>query len=54
MTEPKLLGVCAWISDKFDLDVSGVRLVWIILTLLGIGTPVLIYFILALIKPKDW
>lgn len=54
MTEPKLLGVCAWLADRFDLDVSGVRLGWIIVTLLGVGSPVLVYLILALVKPKTW
>lgn len=54
MTEPKLLGVCAWLSDRFELDVSGMRLGWIIVTLLGVGSPVLVYLILALVKPKTW
>ena len=39
MTEPKLLGVCAWLADRFELDVSGMLLGWIIVTLLGVGSP---------------
>ncbi len=54
MTESKLLGVCAWLADRFELDVSGMRLGWIIVTLLGIGSTVLVYLILALVKPKTW
>ena len=51
MTEKKILGVCAWLSEKFDLDVSMVRLVFILTTLLG-GASVLAYLILYLVMPK--
>ena len=26
MSEKKILGVCSWVSEKFDLDVSGIRM----------------------------
>ncbi len=52
MTEGKLLGVCAWLSDKFDSDVTMVRLIFVIATIVGVGSPILIYLILALVKPK--
>lgn len=51
MIERKFLGVCAWMSDKFGLDVSGLRILFILATVVGIGSPILIYFILYLVKP---
>ena len=30
-------------GEKFDLDVSGVRLLFIIAAILGLGSPILIY-----------
>ena len=52
MAEPMLLGVCVWLSDKLGSDVQTLRIVFVIATILGIGTPILIYLILAIIKPK--
>lgn len=53
MSEKKILGVCSWVSEKFDLDVSGIRILFIIAAILGLGSPILIYFILYLVKPKN-
>ena len=53
MSEKKILGVCSWVSEKFDLDVSGIRLLFIIAAIFGLGSPILIYFILYLVKPKS-
>ena len=52
MNSKKLLGVCSWLSYKFDLDVSGIRILFIISTILGFGSPILIYLVLYLVKPK--
>ena len=52
MKKNNFLGVCSWLSSKFDLDVGGIRVLFIISTLLTFGSPVLIYFVLFLIKPK--
>ena len=54
MSEKKILGVCLWISDKFELDVGGLRIIFIASTILGLGSPILIYFILYLIKPGQY
>jgi phage shock protein C len=53
MIEKKILGVCAWLSEKFELDVSGIRLLFIVAAILGFGSPLLIYLILYLVKPKS-
>ena len=51
MTEGKLLGVCAWLSDKFELDVTGIRILFLVATILGFGSPIILYLILRLLKP---
>ena len=52
MNSKKILGVCAWLSHKFYLDVSGIRLLFIIATILGLGSPIIIYLVLYIVKPK--
>tara|TARA_B100000963_G_scaffold60279_1_gene48214 strand:+ start:5975 stop:6142 length:168 start_codon:yes stop_codon:yes gene_type:complete len=53
MSQKKILGVCSWLSEKFDLDVLGIRILFIVTAVLGLGSPILIYIILFLLKPKD-
>ena len=53
MIEKKILGVSAWIAEKFELDVSGIRMLFIVAAILGFGSPIIIYLILYLIKPKS-
>jgi phage shock protein PspC (stress-responsive transcriptional regulator) len=49
----KISGVCAGLSDYFDLDVKLIRVIWLIL-LLCAGTGLLAYIIMAIvIDPKD-
>lgn len=52
MTDSKILGVCAWLSTKFEMDVTTLRIIFVVATILGVGSPILIYLILALVKPK--
>jgi phage shock protein PspC (stress-responsive transcriptional regulator) len=54
MTKRKVLGVCAWLADKFGLDVGGLRILFVAATILGFGSPVIIYLILYLVKPSEY
>lgn len=45
----KFLGVCAGIADQFGWDPLWVRIAFVIGTLAGFGSAVLIYFVIALI-----
>ena len=54
MTERKILGVCAWLSDKFGLDLGGVRILFVAAAIFGLGSPILVYFILYLVKPSEY
>jgi phage shock protein C len=51
-SSPMLFGVCLWLADRFNFDVFGVRLVFLLALIFGFGSPIPIYLILALIKPK--
>ena len=52
--EKKILGVCSWLGYKFDLNVTGIRILFLIFLLLGVGSPLLIYLTLYLIKPNSF
>lgn len=45
----KLMGVCAGIADYFGLDVTLVRIAWVLATLVGVGSLVLVYLAIGLI-----
>ena len=45
----KILGVCAGLARWMGVDVNIVRLLFVITTLIGIGSPILIYIVLGLI-----
>lgn len=45
----KILGVCAGLSRWAEIDVNIVRLLFVIATVVGVGSPVLIYIALGLI-----
>jgi len=47
----KICGVCAGIADYFDIDVSLVRLGWILFTALG-GSGIIAYIVAALVMPQ--
>jgi phage shock protein C len=52
----KWLGVCAGIADYTGLDVTVIRIAFVILTLFGQGTPFIAYLVTAWLapnKPRD-
>jgi phage shock protein C len=45
----KILGVCAGLANWSNMDPMVVRLIFAVATLIGFGSPILIYIILAMI-----
>ena len=45
----KVMGVAAGIADYFGLDVTLVRIAWVLGTLLGFGSLILVYLAIGLI-----
>jgi phage shock protein C len=45
----KILGVCAGLANWTGMDAMIIRLIFAVATVVGVGSPVLIYILLALI-----
>ncbi len=45
----KLMGVCAGLANRFDVDPIWMRLLFVIGTLVGFGSFILIYLLIALL-----
>jgi phage shock protein C len=45
----KILGVCAGLANWTGIDAMIIRLIFAVATVAGIGTPILIYILLAMI-----
>lgn len=50
-TNRKLAGVCGGIAEFFDVDVTVIRILWVLATFMG-GSGLLAYIICALIMPE--
>lgn len=48
----KLAGVCGGIGEYFDVDPTLVRLLWIVFTLVSLGTGILVYILAWLVIPE--
>ncbi|MFW5746040.1 MAG: PspC domain-containing protein [Nanoarchaeota archaeon] len=48
-----LAGVCAGIAEYFETDPTLIRLAWVVLSFMSVGTGLLLYLIAALIIPKQ-
>ena len=51
-TDRKVAGVCAAFANSFDLDVTLIRIIWVLVVLLG-GTGLLAYLVCWLIIPNE-
>lgn len=47
--DKKLAGVCGGLAEWANLNVTAIRILFVAATLVGFGSPILIYFLLALI-----
>ncbi len=52
-TNKMICGVCAGVGEYFNIDPTLIRLLWVILTIGGFGTGLLIYIIAAVIMPVE-
>ena len=51
-TDKKLCGVCAGLANYLNVDVTVIRLIWILVCLCG-GAGLLAYLICALVIPEE-
>ncbi len=52
-TDKMLLGVCGGLANRFGMDSTVIRVIFVIASVVGFGSPILFYFILAFIMPRD-
>lgn len=50
-TDRMISGVCGGIAEYLGWDPTIVRIIFVIATFMGWGSPILLYFILALVMP---
>ena len=59
MKEKVLLGVCLWLSERLNLNLTGLRIIFVVALLAGFRfpvfsiSPVVLYLVLYLLKPKN-
>ena len=46
-------GVCAGLGEHLDVDPTVIRLVWVILTAVSMGTGILVYILAWIIIPEE-
>jgi phage shock protein PspC (stress-responsive transcriptional regulator) len=49
----KVAGVCGGLSDYFELDATIIRLIFVLLTIFGAGTGIIIYIVLWIVVPRS-
>ena len=52
MKQKKIAGVCAGLAHYFNIDVTLVRVIWVLLVLCA-GTGLLAYIVLWIVMPQD-
>ena len=53
--ETKTFGVCEWWGTKFNVNTNSIRVYFIYLSFLTLGSPLVIYLIMAFVlKNKNW
>ena len=52
-TDRKIFGVLGGFAKYFNIDATILRIIYVLLALFAIGSPVLIYLIVALIIPEE-
>ena len=48
-----MAGICAGIADYFNVDPTLIRLLWVLLVFLSLGTGILVYIIAWIIIPEE-
>gem|GEM_PF-3542187 len=51
--EAMLLGICGGLGKYFEIDATIVRVAFALITFFSFGSLVVVYFVLALIIPKE-
>lgn len=53
-TDKKLTGVLGGLAEYFNIDSTLVRLIFVLTLIFGVGTPLIVYVVAAVIMPNEW
>ena len=53
-TDRMIFGVCGGIAQRFGWDSTLVRIVFSVAVFAAVGSPILLYLVLAFIMPKEY
>lgn len=51
-SDKMLLGVCGGLAQRFGIDSTIVRAIFVVGAILGVGSFILIYIVLAIVMPR--
>ena len=52
-SDKKIAGVCGGLAQYTNIDVTFIRIGFVLAAIFGFGSPILIYVVLALVMPKQ-
>ena len=52
-SDKRIAGVCSGIARYTNIDVTLIRVGFVLAAVLGFGSPILIYIVLALVMPSE-
>ena len=52
-SDTKVTGVCAAIGRYFGIDPTVVRILFVLASIFGVGSPIIIYIVLSIVIPNE-
>lgn len=53
-SDKKLFGVCGGLAKRFNMDSTLIRIIFVFAAVVGFGSPIILYLVLAFIMPNDY
>ena len=52
LVKREIAGVCGGLAEYFSLDVTMIRVLWVLAAIFGLGSPILIYVVMWILIPE--
>ena len=52
LVKREIAGVCGGLAEYFGLDVTMIRVLWVLAAIFGLGSPILIYVVMWILIPE--
>jgi phage shock protein C len=52
-SEKMIFGICGGMAKFFSLDPTLIRILWVLATVFGVGSPIIIYIVMSFVVPKE-